>query len=368
MKTIKLSAAILLLVIAYVITGCEKDKEPIIPPSSPPADTSSVLNGKVFIINEGNFGSGDGSVTYFSPSTGNIIQDIFKVANNRPLGDVVQSMTLHDNKGYIVVNNSHTVEIVNKNDFESIGTINGFAGPRFLLPITSSKAYVSDWFANEVKVIDLNSLSITGSISAGNGPEQMALINNKVFVANVGGYDIDSTVTVIDATANTVITTIQTPLNPNSIVTDVNGKIWVLCNGWYGLDFTGGTSDDVAGALIKINPATNSIEATFAMGQFDHPMRLTINKNRNTLYYLMGVSGFDGNIYKFNINSSILPSAPIVVKNFYGLGIDPYNEDLYGAYSPVFGQSGYMFRYTNNGTFKDSTRVGVGPNGFVFDY
>jgi YVTN family beta-propeller protein len=319
-------------------------------------------------MNEGNFMAGDGSVAFFRPSTGEVFQDIFKLVNGRPLGDVVQSMTLRSDKGYIVVNNSHTVEAVNKNNFESTGTINGFSGPRFLIPVNGSKAYVSDWFANNIKVVDLNSLSITDSIPTGTGPEQMVLINNKVFVINIGGYGIDSTVTVIDAIADTVLATIQTPLNPNSGVTDINGKIWVLCNGWYGLDFTGGTSDDVAGALIKINPATNSIEATFAMGQFEHPFRLTINKNKNTLYYLMSMSGFDGSIYKFNISSSVLPASPLVIKNFYGLGIDPANEDLYGAYSPVFGQSGYMFRYENNGTFKDSTRVGVGPNGFVFNY
>ena len=104
------------------------------------------------------------------------------------------------------------------------------------------------------------------------------------------------------------------------------------------------------------------------MEQFDHPFKLTTNKDKTVLYYLMGVSAYDGSIYKFDISSAALPTAPLVVKNFYGLGIDPVNEDLYGAYSPVFGQSGFMFRYENNGTLKDSTKVGIGPNGFVFNY
>src|SRR6185436_10751980 len=363
MKTIKSLNVILVLAIIFSITGCKKDKDPVTPLSY---DFVSGSNDKVFIINEGNFGSGDGSVTFFRKSTHEVIQDVFKLINNRPLGDVVQSMTLYEGKGFIVVNNSHTVEVINKSNFLSIGTINGFSGPRFLLPVNNTKAYVSDWFTNDIKVIDLTSLAITGSIPAGTGPEQMALVNSKVFVTNVGGFDIDSTVTVIDAVTNSVITTIQTPLNPNSIAVDMNGKVWVVCNGWYGLDFQGGTSDDVAGALIRIDPATNSIEETFMMGQYDHPSRLTINKDKNTLFYLMGISGFDGSIYKFHIDSPALLSAPLVAKNFYGLGIDPANEDLYGAYSPVFGQAGYMFRYAKNGILKDSTQVGVGPNGFVY--
>jgi len=362
MKTIKHSTVIYLSAIVIAITGCKKDDEPL------PASSSFNLTNGVFIVNEGNFGSSDGSVTFFRTTSHEVIEDVFKTVNNRPIGDVVQSMTFDNNKAYIVVNNSKKIEVVNKNNFASIGTINGFSGPRFLLPVNTSKAYVCDWFANNVKVIDMNSLTITDSIPAGGGPEQMALINNKVFVANVGGWGIDSTVTVIDATANSVITTIQTALNPNSVVTDANGKIWVLCNGWYGLDAQGGTTDDVAGALIKINPATNTIEQTFTMGQFDHPFKMTINKEKNALYYLMGVSGYNGSIYKFDISGSALPPTPLVIKDFYGLGIDPVNEDVYGAYSPVFGQSGFMFRYENNGALKDSTKVGIGPNGFVFNY
>ena len=232
MKTIKHSTVIYLSVIVVAIAGCKKDDESL------PASGSLNLTNGVFITNEGNFGSSDGSVTFFRTTSHEVIEDVFKRVNNRPLGDVVQSMTLDNNKGYIVVNNSRKIEVVNKNNFTSIGTINGFSSPRFLLPVNTSKAYVCDWFANNIKVIDMNSLTITDSIPAGSGPEQMALINNKVFVANVGGWEIDSTVTVIDATANSVITTIQTALNPNSVVTDANGKIWVLCNGWYGLDFT----------------------------------------------------------------------------------------------------------------------------------
>jgi YVTN family beta-propeller protein len=353
-----------LLIIILIIHGCSKDDTN---PTSGGAGSISTANG-VFIINEGGFLQSNGSVTFFKPSIHEIIDDVFMKVNNRVLGDVVQSMTIFNDKGYIVVNNSRTVEMVNKNTFVSEGVITGFASPRFFLPVNNDKAYVSDWSDNNIKIVDLNSLSITGSIPAGNGPEQMKMINNKVYVTNVGGFTIDSTVTVIDPATDAVITTIPVGLNPNSLSIDINGKLWILCSGWYGPDYTGGTGDDVEGQLIRINPVSDLIEDIFPLGQFDHPVKMTINNNKNTLYYLMSSSSFDGSVYKFNINDSVFAVSPIVNKNFYGLGIDPLTEDIYAAFSPSFTQAGYMFRYKNDGTLKDSIKAGIGPNGFAFNY
>ncbi|MEO5570421.1 MAG: YncE family protein [Bacteroidia bacterium] len=363
MKKIKNTALAISLFLFVILSGCKKEDKP----NTEIPETGS-NNSVVFVVNEGSFGSSNGSVSSFYTSTHQVIDDIFMTINNHPLGDVVQSMVLYKDKGYIVVNNSKKIEVVDRYSFLSKGTISGFTSPRYLLPVNDNKAYVSDWGVNNIKVVDLNSFVITDSIPAANGPEQMAMINNKVYVTNIGGYSIDSTLTIIDANTNAVIKTITVGMNPGNITTDYNGKIWVLCNGWYGVDWTGGTADDVAGSLVRINPMNDQIEATLPMGQFDHPLRLAMNKSKTAIYYLMGISGFDGNIFKFNVNSNTLSTAPLVIKNFYGLGIDPLNEDIYGAYSPVFGQSGYIFRYQNDGIFKDSARVGIGPNGFVFNY
>ena len=361
----KFITAGIILTIVVIICGCSKDDTN--PGGGGTNGSSGTANG-VFIINEGAFLQSNGSVTFFRPTTHEVIDDVFMKINNRVLGDVVQSLTIFNDKGYIVVNNSRTVEVVNKNTFVSAGTITGFASPRFFLPVNNNKAYVSDWTDNNIKIVDLNSLSITGSIPAGNGPEQMVMINNKVYVTNVGGFDIDSTVTVINPTNDAVLYNIPVGLNPNSLSVDVNGKLWVLCSGWYGPDYTGGTSDDVEGQLIRINPASDLIEDIFPLGQFDHPIKMAINKNKNTLYYLMSSSSFDGSVYKFNITDTVFAVSPIVNKSFYGLGIDPFTEDIYAAFAPSFTQSGYMFRYKNDGILKDSTKAGIAPSGFAFNY
>jgi len=56
----------------------------------------------VFIINEGNFGNGNGSISFFNIDSLEIYNEIFYTANNRPPGDVPFSMTLIDDEGWSI--------------------------------------------------------------------------------------------------------------------------------------------------------------------------------------------------------------------------------------------------------------------------
>src|SRR5512133_3068804 len=77
----------------------------------------------VYIVNEGSFRASNGSISYFDPSRNLIVNGIFEAANNRPLGDVVQSISVaNDTTGYIVVNGSGKVEIVRLKDFKTIAS------------------------------------------------------------------------------------------------------------------------------------------------------------------------------------------------------------------------------------------------------
>lgn len=356
MKT-QMKKYLILTVVCFTFFACKKEKDDIVAPSS--------LNG-IFIVNEGAFGFATASISFLSRNTGNLIEPL----NTFPLGDVALSMNIYNGYGYIVVNNSQKIQIVSMENFNSDNqaSILGFSSPRYFLPLNKDKAYVTDWFSDAVKVINLNSRQIIKSIPTGGvGPEQMAIANNKLYVVNVGGYGDDSTVTVIDTEADTVLKTFFTGVDPNSIVKDKNGKLWILCNGDLGADWTGGTADDIPGSLYRINPHNDSIEFNLSFSQFDHPSRLTINSSGNILYFLEGMSGFDGKIFAMDIEDNFLPTQPVVDKVFYGLGIDPVTNQILGGFSPSFSQQGYMFRYTNNGSFIDSMKVGIAPNGFAFN-
>ncbi|MEP7263135.1 MAG: YncE family protein [Bacteroidota bacterium] len=341
------------------LVSCEKDKDNN-------NDPIPVLHG-TFIINEGSYGSGNGSVSFLSSDGSYFSQDLFFSANNLRLGDIVQSMKIYNSKGYIVVNNSHKVEVVSMQGFESIGTITGFSSPRYFLPLNSSKAYVSDWNSgtnNEIKIVNLNSLSITGSIAVGAGPEQMVISNGKVYVGNGGGLSVDSTVSVIDPATNTVIKTIQVGVNPASMLIDNDGKLLVLCSGSTGTDYIAGTADDLSSKLIVIDPATDNIISSFSIGQLVHPVKMTSNGAKNKIYILFGNDGYSGVIAELNTFSGTITN--LGSERFYGLGINPDNGYIYAGRGG-FSADCYMLRYTENAQLIDSMLVGIGPNSCVFN-
>lgn len=357
MKKKLIQSTILMTTFALLFSSCKKDEDDnTLPPLSDRA---------VYVVNEGSFGSGNASITMINLTNGQIFPDAFQSANGIPLGDLAQSMTISGDRGYIVVNVSKKVEVVNASTMQSIGTITGFDGPRYLV-VNGNKAYVSDWFSNRVAVVDLATNTIIKNITTGEGPEQMIVAGSRLFVTNVGGWGSDSTVTVINLNADSVEATLNVGFNPNSLQLDASGKLWVLCGGSIGPDFTGGTTDDIAGTLIKINPSTLVTELTLPMNAADHPSKLQINGSKTTLYYLLGSDGYNGGITTMSSSSNTLPLSVSINRNFYGLGVDPVTGMIYGGYSPGFTQSGYVFRYQSSLILMDSVVAGIGPNGFCF--
>ena len=76
----------LFLVIIF-LQACRKD--------IPPLPENPILTGSedgVYITNEGNFQFGNAAVSYYEEGLANAVPDLFEPTNNRPLGDVCQSM------------------------------------------------------------------------------------------------------------------------------------------------------------------------------------------------------------------------------------------------------------------------------------
>ena len=355
MKTIISIIAACLTVLFF--TSCE---------DTPPIPNSSVPNNLkgVFICNEGSFGQGNGSISFLNSDSGTFSLDLYQAANNLPLGDVVQSISLFDNRAFIAVNNSQKMEVVSLQNFKRLATINGLSSPRYFVG-NGNKGYISDWISNKVYVLNLNSYQIIDTIPTGSGPEEMAIVNNKLFVCNSGGFGDDSTITVVDINSNSVITNITTPLNPSSIKLDKDGNIWALCKGSLGSDFTP-TPDDAAGALIQINPSNNVIEQQFTFAYNSHPVKMQINKTKDELYFLDGEYGYAGEIKKLSIYTATQSPATIVSSSFYGLGIDPTTNEIYAGRGDFSGRA-YVLRFTSDGTLIDSVLAGIAPNGFAFN-
>lgn len=313
-----------------------------------------------FVINEGNFSNGTGSVSRVNKSNvKDIAIDAFGAANGGAvLGSVVESMTVVDTKGYVVVNNSNKIEVVSLPDFKSTATIAGLNQPRFLTRSVANpgRAYVTEWLggpypapytAGRLSLIDLSSNKVTGTVPVGTNPERMALTGGNLYVANSGS----SFLTVVSDASGTATGTIALPSPASSLVVDKNGTLWILC----GSDYVSKPA-----TLEKFIPSS-STQQVFPFATVGSGGSLRISPDGQQLYY-----NYNGAEYRMGITDTSLPSTPLIRRDFYGFDIDPATGILYGTDAFNYSRAGRLVRYQPSGTKLDSVDVQVSPNGVVF--
>ncbi len=353
MKMIKNNFLIILLSV-LVLASCQNDS---IRPNVP----IGLYENGYFVTNEGNFGTGNGSLSFID-DRGSVSNNIFAQTNSFSLGDVVQSMEIINEKAYIVVNNSSKIEVANIDSMTHIATINGLISPRYILQVSNERAYISDWGIGGIHVLDLNTNSIISNISTGQGPEKMLIKDNKAYICNVGGFGLDNTVSVIDTENDVLITNINVGDKPNSIVEDANGNIWVLAGGNTEYDANWNVVAETPGELTTINSETNNVDGSVVFEVGDHPKDLIIDDNGTTLYFSNG--SWSKSVYSFNIYNNMLSENPIINKSFYSLG---YNDNhIYGTDVKDYVQNGWTYKFNTNGQVVDSNEVGIIPGGYCF--
>ena len=346
------------------LESCKKD-------TPTPSVTEGNYEQGYFVSNEGGFGSGNGSISFISGDN-TVENNVFASVNSFLLGDVVQSMNVINDKAYIVVNNSYKIEVANINSMTHVASIEGgyFQSPRYILQVDEHKAYVSDWgggFGGSIVIIDLESNIQTGLIYNGSSPEGLVKAGDKVFTAD-GGYGWFSSsprVSVINTITDEIESTIDVGDVPRSIQVDVNGDVWVLCEGATNYDSTWSYIEShTAGQLIRINGVTAQIEETFIFADStQHPSNLVINNAGTTLYFSNG--GWTKAVYAFDIAATELPTTALISKSFYSLGCN--GGYIYGTDAVDYMQNGWSYRYTTSGIIVDSAQVGIIPGGYCFN-
>src|SRR5690606_5281439 len=347
-----------ILIISALLVSCNSDDN-----SGMPTLEGDFRNG-IFVLNEGGFTYANASVSFIS-SIGEIQNNIFEAVNGRKLGDVAQSISFNGDFAYIVVNNSNTVEVVNRYTFESVGTIAGeLYNPRYI-EFYNGKGYISNWGDGNdasddfIAVVDLNSNSILNKIPVPQGPERLVSANGKLYIAQRGDYGFGNSISVLDLNSESISSTIQVADSPNGMM-ETNGFLFVLCSGkesW--------TGDETSGAMFKINLQNHEIVDEFTFENGLHPSYLQIENDK--IYYTIGQ-----NIYRTEV-ADIEPSASPFISTseddmqiFYGFNVD--NGWIYACDAKDYQSNGELFVYSLTGSLESKYPIGgIIPNGVYFN-
>jgi hypothetical protein len=337
----------LLLASCYLLQSCKSDKPNVRPEN--PAITLAGNASNVLVVNEGNFQFNNATISYLNGQSGQITSDIFNQKNNRSIGDVAQSATYWQSRVYVVINNSQKIEVLDSKSFVSIGSISGFVSPRYMLPVSNRKGYVSDLYSNVISVIDLASLSITKTIPCNGWTEQMILHLGKVYVTNYW----QPYLYVIDPLTDIKSDSIYIGKGAQSIVADKNDQLIITCGGY--------KTPQAETKIVFLNPVTKSISKTISFA-IDNPSALTINATKDTIYYLKT------DVFKIAITDENTESAFIQAgaRKWYGLGLDPVSNQVFVSDAVDYVQKGKVYVFSSSGTELAKFDAGINPNGFCF--
>ncbi len=352
MKQFKINYLFLAFTFVTLFASCRKDKQD--PISSP--QLTAERKG-LFVLCEGSFNGNNSSLTYYDYDSKILTQDQFAKVNNRGLGDTGNDIKVYGSKMYIIVNVSSTIEVVNAKTAASIKNIKmDDAGkdrqPRYIV-FNKNKAFISS-YDGTVAVMDTTSLTIEKYITVGRNPEQMAIANGKLYVANSGGLDFnnpDKTVSVIDLNTLTEIKKITVVVNPRGVAADQYGDVYVLSSGNY---------TDINASMAIIDSKTDLVKK---QNDFDGGSMII----KDDFAY---ISTYD-HVKVYNVKTETIEKEDFItdgttITSPYGVAVDNLTGEVFITDAKNYISNGEVFCFDKDGHKKYSIATGINPNNVVF--
>jgi len=333
----------------------------------------------LYILNEGNMGANRCTLDYLdlsgTDSTIHYYRNIYAERNPstvKELGDVGNDIGIYGSKLWIVVNCSNKVEVCEARSTRRLGQVN-IDNCRYLA-FDGGFAYVSS-YAGPVQVaencplgrvykVDTLTMQKVDSVVVGYQPEEMAIVDGKLYVANSGGYRVplyDNRIMVIDLTTFQVIKEIEVDVNLHRLLADSHGQLWVSTRGNY----------------FDVAPALYCLKDDKVVARLEIPIS-SMTIVGDSLYYIGTTFSYVDGGYKkdFGIVDVALQRCSVAVtfeapeiKNItlpYGIIVNPHDRDFYILDAKNYVSSGELIHFDADGHFLWRVSTGDIPSRGVF--
>ena len=361
-----------------VFMGCRKDLQPtkeerqILTP-----DPASIMKG-FYVVNEGNMNMNKASLDYLDLRAGIYRKNIYGTANPevvKGLGDVANDIGVYGSKLYVVVNISNKVEVLDVKTGKKISQIN-MINCRYIT-FHNGKAYVSAYLGRVgdpsaprgvVARIDTLSLQEEKRVEVGRQPEEMAIVGEKLYVANSGGYsppNYERTVSVLDLNTFQVVKNIDVGINLHRIKADKYGDLYVTSRGDY---------YDIPSKLFVIDTQTDALKKSFDIGISNLAIDGDLAYFYGTVFsYLTGNNTITYGV--LNVKDEVLTDKKFITDGTdkkiiipYGIAVNPFTRDVYVTDAKDYVSPGALYCFNAEGKMKWSVKTGDIPAHFAFIY
>jgi DNA-binding beta-propeller fold protein YncE len=304
----------------------------------------------VFVLSEGNFNSGNASLSFYNKVDKAVATKIFSGINGIPIGDIAQSITTHNDVMYLVVNNSGKIWKLEADNLTVVAEITGLPSPRYMTIVNSVKAYVTNFQGNEISIVNLETDMVSGSIPVNGWTEEIKYHDGLIYFLGMKS----NTLYKLNPNSDAVIDSVYLGVEPYSMEFDLQGNLWVLT--------TGGYDEQELPRLFRVDPITLEIEFETTFTSISaYPSNLALSPSGEHLYYTE-----ESGLYRMALSATQLPTSPIYEGQFYGMNVDPFSGEVYVTDAIDYNQKGLVYRLSETGSELDVFQVGVIPKTLYF--
>ncbi|MQO92114.1 MULTISPECIES: DUF5074 domain-containing protein [Segatella] len=374
MKKYLLGLAVLLMGTA-VMTSCD-------PAEDYPETYLQVYSTGAYVVNSGNMYSKiESSLTAIDYASSTATQNVFKTANGRSLGNTANDGIVYGNKIYLAVDQSNTIEVIDKKTKQSIkqikttdllGKAEG-AEPRHIIA-DGGKVYFTT-YGGYVAAVDTINFVLADKYKVGSCPEGLVIGGSNLYVANSNYGKGGGNISCIDLSSKKVETkNIEGVNNPTGIYY-ASGLLYVLDNQYYDaswnaygenslrtVNFAEGKSQKVADGnyAVCVTPgATTRMQAA-------HPYFYVLNAPFGGTPSVSVLAA--GSTQPQAMTLSEKPVSPC------GIFADPLNGHIFvlsykmgDKGTPDYNGNGYVVEYDSAGQKQHEYETGVGSCAMFFD-
>lgn len=371
-----------LISIVFSLNGCRDDIEMILSEEVDTGDLRENVDYKGFyLLNEGNMGSNKSTLDYFDFETGKYKRNIYAEVNpNVPkeMGDVGNDIAIYGSKLYAVINVSNKVEVMEVNTAKRITQIE-IPNCRFIKfhkqyayvtsyagPVTIDPDYKQIGFVSKV---DTTTLKEVDRCLVGFQPDELDIVDGKIYVANSGGYmgasetsGYERTVSVIDIETFKEEKRIDVAYNLERLKADKRGNLWVSSRGDY---YT------LPSRLFFIDKEKQIVTDTIPMAAsnywLDDDLLYIYGSEFSYLTYEWTMSYYvvDTRTRKIVREKIITDGTDEKIEKPYGIMVHPETKDIYITDAGDYVSPGLLYCFTNEGKKKWAVRTGDIPGHFA---